>query len=275
MSNHTTFKIGGAADFVVLPENESQLLCLMEQLRGTPYFVIGNGSNLLVSDSGIRGVVIKINSNMSQITQQGNMLICQSGALLSKVASFALECGLGGFEFAAGIPGTIGGATVMNAGAYGGKMQDVVIKTKYIDESGCLNEITEHKFGHRQSIFSRINAVIIQSTILLHKKNKAEIKAEMADLAARRRRSQPLEYCSAGSVFKRPPGNFAGKLIEEAGLKGYRRGGAVISGKHCGFIINESNATFNDVVCLIKHIQSEVYKKFGVQLETEVKICGL
>ncbi len=275
MKNHTSFKIGGNADFLVLPENIDQISQTIKTFADVPIFVIGNGSNLLISDNGIRGIVIKVGSKLRGIRQSGNTLICQSGALLSEIAHFAQARGLGGFEFAAGIPGTLGGAVVMNAGAYDGEMKDVVIKTKYIDENGDIFETQKHNFGYRSSIFSNTKSIIAESTLLLYPKDKQIIKQRMADLARKRREKQPLEYCSAGSTFKRPDGYYAGKLIEDAGLRGYKIGGAAVSDKHCGFIINENNATFDEVVSLIRYVQSEVYKKFGVQLETEVKICGL
>ena len=183
VNNHTTFQIGGPAYFVVIPENQKQISHLIACLPNTDFFVIGNGSNLLVSDKGIRGVVIKINNNMNKITQNNNTLICQSGALLSRIASFALKCGLGGFEFAAGIPGTLGGAVVMNAGAYGREIKDVVVQTQYIDFCGNIRQVTQHDFGYRTSIFSDIKAIITECTLSLHKKNKDEIKAEMLKLA--------------------------------------------------------------------------------------------
>ncbi|MCK9478394.1 MAG: UDP-N-acetylmuramate dehydrogenase [Firmicutes bacterium] len=275
MKNHTSFKIGGPADFIVMPQNEEQISKVVKELSDIPIFVVGNGSNLLVSDNGIRGIVIKTNPNMSKIKQIENQLVCQSGALLSKIATFALRFGLGGFEFAAGIPGTLGGAVVMNAGAYGGEMKDVVVSTRYVDNLGDIHEVTNHDFGYRSSFFSNTKAIATQSALLLYQKDKDKIRAKMADLSARRRQKQPLEYCSAGSTFKRPKGHFAGKLIENAGLSGYRIGGATVSAKHCGFIINDANATFDDVMRLIEYVQSEVYKKFGVHLDTEVKICGL
>lgn len=274
MKNHTSFKIGGMADFLVQPENAAQISRLVRELSDVPIFVMGNGTNLLVSDKGIRGIVVKIYSGMNKISVNGSCLTCQSGALLSKIAAVALKHSLGGFEFAAGIPGTLGGAVVMNAGAFDGEMKDVVVSTRYIDETGELKETTEHGFGYRTSMFSAGRAIITESTLRLAEKNKDEIKSKMSLLAGKRREKQPLDMPSAGSIFKRPQGCFAGKLIQDAGLKGFRIGGAVVSQKHCGFIVNDGNATFDDVIRLIEHIKEEVYKKFNVVLDTEVKICG-
>ncbi|MDD3766847.1 MAG: UDP-N-acetylmuramate dehydrogenase [Eubacteriales bacterium] len=274
MKNHTTFKIGGKADFLVQPSSEEQISRLVKEIKDVPIFVMGNGSNLLVSDKGIAGIVVKICRLMSRVFVDGDVLKCQSGALLSAIAATALKNSLGGFEFAAGIPGTLGGAISMNAGAYGGEMKDVVILSRYVDENGDIITVTNHQFGYRKSVFTGTKNIITQSEIKLYKKDPAEIKALMQDLSKRRKEKQPLELCSAGSTFKRPEGCFAGKLIEEAGLKGFRIGGACVSTKHCGFVVNDADATFEDVVRLIEHIQNEVQKKFGVTLETEVKICG-
>lgn len=273
MKNHTSFRIGGVADFLVLPVNADQISRLFKELDDVPVFVMGNGSNLLVSDKGIRGIVVKISGNMNNISVRDNILSCQSGALLSSIASIALRHSLGGFEFAAGIPGTLGGAVMMNAGAYDGEMKDVVISTAYVDENGDINETTEHDFGYRKSFFSGKRCVITSSRIKLFEKNAMEIKEKMNDLSKRRRDKQPLECYSAGSTFKRPEGYYAGALIQEAGLRGHRIGGAVVSPKHCGFIINDGTATFDDVVNLIKYVQDTVQSKFGVRLDTEVKIC--
>lgn len=274
MKNHTTFKIGGKADFLVQPSSEEQISRLVKEIKDVPIFVMGNGSNLLVSDKGIAGIVVKICRLMSRVFVDGDVLKCQSGALLSAIAATALKNSLGGFEFAAGIPGTLGGAISMNAGAYGGEMKNVVILSRYVDENGDIITVTNHQFGYRKSVFTGTKNIITQSEIKLYKKDPAEIKALMQDLSKRRKEKQPLELCSAGSTFKRPEGCFAGKLIEEAGLKGFRIGGACVSTKHCGFVVNDADATFEDVVRLIEHIQNEVQKKFGVTLETEVKICG-
>jgi UDP-N-acetylmuramate dehydrogenase len=206
----------------------------------------------------------------------GNYIESESGVLLSKLANMALQNGLTGLEFASGIPGTVGGAVVMNAGAYGGEMKDVVIETKYIDEKGNINIITgeQHGFGYRTSIFQRTNKIIVNSKFKLKYGDKNKIKEEMDDLNKRRRDKQPLEMPSAGSIFRRPEGYYAGKLIQDSGLAGYSIGGAQVSPKHCGFIVNTGNATAQDVLQLIKHIQETVKSKFGVELQTEVKVVG-
>ncbi|OQB14529.1 MAG: UDP-N-acetylenolpyruvoylglucosamine reductase [Firmicutes bacterium ADurb.Bin193] len=277
MKNHTSFRIGGLADFIVMPNGAEQISAIVKEFHDVPLFVMGNGSNMLVSDNGIRGIVIKICENMKDISLEGNILTCQSGALLSSIASYALKNSLGGFEFASGIPGTVGGAVVMNAGAYDGEMKDVVISTVYIDENGDVHEITgdAHEFGYRKSIFSGKRWIIIENRLKLFEKPRDEIKAKMQEFAKLRRDKQPLECYSAGSIFKRPEGYYAGKLIEDAGLRGFRIGGACVSQKHCGFIVNDRNASFDDVASLIRHVQNAVEDKFGVKLETEVKICGL
>jgi UDP-N-acetylmuramate dehydrogenase len=275
MKNHTSFRIGGMADFMVKPRDAGQIAALVKTRGGVPLFVAGNGSNLLVSDDGIRGVVVKIRETMRKITADGDTLVCESGALLSEIAAFALRHSLGGFEFAAGIPGTLGGAVVMNAGAYGGEMKDVTVLTEYVDEHGEIRETDAHGFGYRTSVFSGKNCMITKSRLRLRAGNPQEIRAKTRELAQARREKQPLDRYSAGSTFKRPEGYFAGKLISDAGLRGYRIGGAAVSAKHCGFIINENNATCEDVLALIAHVRDEVRRQFGVCLEIEVKLCGL
>ena len=272
MKNHTLFKIGGNADFLVQPNSVEQISRLIKLLKDIPYLVIGNGSNLLVCDEGVRKVIIKISNLLSKIEVNENIIYAESGAFLSKIANVAYNEGLSGFEWAAGIPGTLGGAVIMNAGAYGGEMKDVVVSTTYIDENGDMQKTSDHKFGYRTSVFEDKKCIIIGSEISLQPKNKDEIKAYMNELSEKRHSKQPLEYPSAGSTFKRPDGLYAGKLIEDAGLRGYSIGGATVSEKHCGFIINSGNATFNDVMNLIEYVQGKVYEQFGVELETEVKI---
>ena len=273
LAKHTTFKIGGPADFLVLPETIGQIKALLSEFEKP--FILGNGSNLLVSDKGIRGVVIKLASNFSDIKVSGDIIEAQCGALLSKVAKVALEHSLSGLEFASGIPGTLGGGVYMNAGAYGGELKDVVISSKYITPDGEIKEITDHGFSYRKSVFSGTDNIILSSKIKLFPNCYDEIRETMSDLAKRRQEKQPVHLPSAGSTFKRPEGHFAGKLIEDAGLKGYRIGGACVSEKHSGFVVNDQNATFSDVYSLINHIKKTVYEKFGVMLEEEVKICGL
>ena len=278
MKKHTSFKIGGPADFLVTPCSVQSLcevikLCKKENL---PIFIMGNGTNLLVSDKGIRGVVVKIYDNLNRYTVKGDCIEAYGGILLSKLSNIALENELTGLEFASGIPGTLGGAVAMNAGAYGGEMKDVVVETEFIDKDGNLKIIRgdEHQFGYRTSFIQKQSAIAVRSVIQLKKGERAAIKALIDDLTARRQDKQPLEMPSAGSVFKRPEGYFAGKLIEECGLRGYSIGGAQVSEKHCGFIVNKGNATSKDIIDLIRHIQKTVKEKFGVDLQTEIRIVG-
>ncbi|MBQ6998785.1 MAG: UDP-N-acetylmuramate dehydrogenase [Clostridia bacterium] len=274
MDKHTSFKIGGNADFMVLPENIKQIKDVVTVLKdnGIRYTVIGNGSNLLVDDAGIRGVVIKLAKNFSQVVVTDNTIISRCGALLSRIANVALQNSLTGFEFAAGIPGTLGGAVIMNAGAYGGEMKDVVVETTYMTAEGDIRTVSgaEHGFGYRKSAFEK-GDIILESTLVLQKGDKDAISAQMSELNAQRRAKQPLEFPSAGSAFKRPEGYFAGKLIQDAGLKGYKIGGASVSEKHSGFIVSDGTATCADVLALIDYVQNEVYNKFKVKLEPEVR----
>jgi len=278
MKNHTSFKIGGPADFFVTPCSVYSLcevikLCNNEKL---PIFIMGNGTNLLVSDKGIRGVVVKIYDNLSDFHVKEDCIEAYGGILLSKLSDIALENGLTGFEFASGIPGTLGGAVAMNAGAYGGEMKDVVVETEYIDKEGNIKIVRgeEHQFGYRTSFIQKQSGIAVKSLIKLKKGDKSSIKALIDDLTARRRDKQPLEMPSAGSVFKRPEGYFAGKLIEDCGLRGYSIGDAQVSEKHCGFIVNKGNATAKDILDLIRYIQKTVKDKFSVDLQTEVRIVG-
>lgn len=278
MAKHTSFKIGGSADVLVTPEETSQIERIVQLCKdtSTPYIVIGNGSNLLVRDKGIRGVVIKTFDKMNKCYAKDDKIFSQSGALMSKLANLALEHELTGLEFASGIPGTVGGAVVMNAGAYGPEMKDVVLQTTYMDNEGNIKTISneEHRFGYRTSILQEQGSIVLETVLGLKKGNRDQIKALMDELSRRRRESQPLDMPSAGSVFKRPEGYFAGKLIQDCGLKGFCIGGAQVCEKHCGFIINTGNATAKDVENLIKYIQQTVKEKFGVELKTEVKIVG-
>lgn len=274
MKNHTSFKIGGNADFVVLPESVEEVEKVVSALKenGIRYTVMGNGSNLLVDDAGIRGVVIKLARNFSAATVGGNTISADSGILLSKLSNIALENSLSGLEFASGIPGTLGGAVIMNAGAYGGEMKDVVVKTVYLDSNGEVKSVegADHGFGYRKSMFTSKD-VVLHSTLVLSQGNKDEIKNKMSELNSQRKAKQPLEFPSAGSAFKRPEGYFAGKLIQDAGLKGYKIGGASVSEKHSGFIISDGSATCSDVLALIDHIQKEVFRQFSVELESEIR----
>lgn len=273
MSRHTTFGIGGPADlFLEVSDKETALwtLSLLRE-REIPYVILGKGSNLLVSDDGIRGAVLRYND--ASIKRDGDLLIAGSGVSLAKLATFAMQESLAGLAFAHGIPGTLGGACVMNAGAYGGEMKEVVIETAFLDAD--LNEKTvrgeEHEFGYRTSVFKKQPpALILGSTLKLVEGDADSIRADMADFANRRREKQPLEYPSAGSTFKRPAGHFAGALIEQCGLKGCTVGGAQVSEKHAGFVINRGGATAQDVKTLIEQIQNTVLRETGVALECEI-----
>ncbi len=278
MSRHTSFKIGGKADLFLMPETEEQLRDVMKEARdkGIPTFIMGNGSNLLVGDKGIRGAVISLYKKMNKIEVNGERIHAGCGALLRSVSSVALETGLSGFEFASGIPGTVGGGICMNAGAYGSEMKDIVESVRYMDSDGNILEagLNDCCFGYRKSFFSEEGYIVIGCTFKLKKGNQSEIREKIKDFTNRRVTKQPIEKPSAGSVFKRPEGYFAGALIEEAGLKGYSVGGAEVSRKHAGFIVNKGNATAKDVLDLIKHIQKVVYEKNGVMLEPEIKLVG-
>ena len=277
MSEHPSFRTGGTARFFVTPSTEDELAKLVCTLRqnGKKYTVIGNGSNLLFSDSGFDGTVICIGRQMSQIEVAGDRIYAMAGALLSRIAAVAQRESLAGFEFASGIPGSLGGAVVMNAGAYGGEMKDVVTKTRYISADSTIKTIEgdAHGFAYRESVFAP-DDIILSSEITLKKGNADDIKALMAELNAKRREKQPLEYPSAGSTFKRPEGYFAAKLIDDAGLRGFSVGGAMVSRKHCGFVINYDNATSTDIFNLMKEVRKIVFDKFGVTLEPEVRLIG-
>lgn len=277
MKNHTSFRIGGPADIFVSVTSEDEItgsLSFFSQ-HDIPVTVIGNGSNLLVSDRGIEGAVVCISKGFSAVECNVNEICAQSGALLSRIANTALEHSLTGVEFASGIPGTVGGAVVMNAGAYGGEMKDCVVTTRYVDSNGTICTCTgdEHKFGYRKSRFTN-GEIILSVTLSLQNGSRDDIKETMRSLAEKRRDKQPLEYPSAGSTFKRPEGAYAAKLIDDAGLRGYSVGDAAVSDKHCGFVINKGNASFEDVITLMKHIQLTVSEKFGYILEPEVRILG-
>lgn len=276
MKNYTTFKIGGPADILIKPDSIINLVQAIKLCRahGVPYYILGNGSNLLVADEGFRGVVIQIYTNLDEIKVEGNTVTAQAGALLSKIANKALEHSLTGFEFAHGIPGTLGGAVVMNAGAYDGEMKHVLISCDVLDSEGHIIALSNEdlELGYRKSIIQKKGYIVLSATIGLKEGNKEEISARMKELMARRKEKQPLDKPSAGSTFKRPEGYFAGKLIMDSGLKGYQIGGAMISDKHSGFVVNNGGATFKDVENLIKHVQEVVKEKYQVVLEPEVKI---
>ena len=276
MKNHTTFKIGGMADEFCEAESIDEIIRLIDYAKDKkiPYFVIGNGSNVLVSDKGIRGLVIKISGAFSEFEVLGDIISAKSGALLSTLARAAQKNSLSGMEFASGIPGTLGGALYMNAGAYGGTMAGIVKSVTYLKDGKITKLEDGFNFGYRKSIFADICAVILEAELRLKAGDAAEIRAKMEEYKQSRTEKQPLNLPSAGSVFKRPQGHFAGRLIEDAGLKGYKIGGAEVSEKHAGFIVNTGDATAEDVLSLIKHIQKIVKAEFGVELETEVKLMG-
>ena len=277
MSKHTTFRIGGAAEVFAAPDaRELPQLLAMAKGADVPVTVIGNGSNLLVGDRGIRGLVIEIGERMSEVRIEGTILVAGAGALLSKAAQTAAAAGLGGLEFAAGIPGSVGGAVVMNAGAYGGEMKDVLQSVKVLTEEGELLILTteELELGYRHSCVPERKYIVVEATMELSAKPEEEIRAYMAELRAKRIEKQPLEYPSAGSTFKRPEGYFAGKLIMDAGLRGYTVGGAQVSEKHCGFVINKGGATAADVRQLMQDVHDRVKEQFDVELEPEVKLIG-
>ena len=278
MKKHTTFRIGGPADYFIVPteiEEIRAVVSLCEEM-GMPYYVIGNGSNLLVADKGFRGVILQIYKAMNQVKIEGNVITAQAGASLAQIAKEALEHALTGFEFAAGIPGTLGGAVRMNAGAYGGEIKDILTKATVLTKEGEVVELSkeELEFGYRTSIIERTGQIVLKAEIELSPGKREEIKAVMDDLRKKRVSKQPLEFPSAGSTFKRPEGHFAGKLIQDAGLKGFRIGGAQVSEKHSGFVINTGNATASDVVELMRQVNEKVTDMFGVSLEPEVRRIG-
>ena len=277
MSRHTTFRVGGPADVLFLPESEEQLLQALSIAReaGVPCFVIGNGSNLVVKDGGIRGLVIALGEGMAAIARAGETLTAWAGASLARVSAYAQASGLSGLEFASGIPGTLGGGCAMNAGAYGGQLSDVLVDGRVLLD-GVVRTLTveEMQMGYRTSLPLRRGGIVISARFALTPDDPEVIAARMRELNARRRDKQPLNYPSAGSTFKRPEGYFAGALIEQAGLKGKRVGGAQVSEKHAGFIVNTGGATAADILTLIGTVQDEVADRFGVRLETEVRILG-
>ena len=278
MNRHTTFRIGGPADYFLLPSTAEEVKKILEicKEKELPYFILGNGSNLLVSDEGYCGVIIQLYRNYGGIIVEGTNIRAGAGALLSQIASAAKNASLTGFEFAGGIPGTLGGAVVMNAGAYGGEMKDVLKEVTVMTEQGEIMTIPAEKLemGYRTSLVKKAGYLVLEAVISLKAGDVEEIKAIMKDLTEKRVSKQPLEYPSAGSTFKRPEGYFAGKLIMDAGLRGYQVGGAQVSEKHCGFVINKGNATAADVCGLMKDVQEKVQEQFGVTLEPEVKFLG-
>lgn len=277
MKKHTTFRVGGPADVLVQPDETAleAILALCRQYH-VSYSFIGNGSNLLVGDKGIRGVVIEMTDPMGNIEVHGTRITAQAGAMLSKIANTAASNGLGGMEFAAGIPGSVGGAVVMNAGAYGGEMKDIIEKVYVLDENGAQLELDRDALdlGYRHSCIPEKKYIVTKVVLELVPRNEAEIRSEMKELNEKRAEKQPLQYPSAGSTFKRPEGYFAGKLIMDAGLRGYQVGGAQVSEKHCGFVINKGDATAADICQLMRDVSDKVQAQFGVVLEPEVKMIG-
>lgn len=283
MSRHTTFRIGGPAKVFVSPDNIEKIIKTIELLKKEEmeYFILGNGSNLLVADKGYTGIIVSTeNIKSASIEKEDGELtyICaEAGAMLSKVSVLAAESSLTGFEFAGGIPGTIGGAVSMNAGAYGGEIKDVIVSADVLMEDGKVIRFTkdELELSYRNSIIQKEKQLIVLAAEFAFKKgNKSEILAKMKDFSQRRRDKQPLEYASAGSTFKRPEGYFAGKLIDDAGLRGYRVGNVMVSEKHCGFVVNVGGGTCEEAKAVIAHVKDEVEKQFGVTLELEVRKLG-
>ena len=278
MKRHTTFRIGGPADFFLLPSTVDEVRGILEICREEelPYFILGNGSNLLVSDKGYRGVIIQLYRNCSNISVEGNEICASSGALLSQIAAAARNASLTGFEFAGGIPGTLGGAVFMNAGAYGGELKDVLKEAVVMTEQGEILTLPVEKLdmGYRTSRIKKAGYLVLEARLVLEQGDMDKIRDITKDLTEKRVSKQPLEYPSAGSTFKRPEGYFAGKLIMDAGLRGYQVGGAQVSEKHCGFVINKGNATAADVLTLIENVREKVQEQFGVTLEPEVKFLG-
>lgn len=278
MNKHTTFRVGGPADYFLTPETVEQVQKIVMFLKknNIPYYIVGNGSNLLVGDLGYRGAIIQIYQKMNQIRTDGEYIYADAGALLSKIAAEALSKGLTGFEFASGIPGTLGGAVMMNAGAYGGEIKQIIQEATVLTQTGEIikRTVDEMELSYRSSIFSKNGDIVLNAVLKFEKGNKEAIRARMDELKEQRVTKQPLEYPSAGSTFKRPEGYFAGKLIQDAGLRGFQVGGAQVSEKHCGFVINKDHATAGDIVSLMEQVSDKVEAQFGVRLEPEVKRLG-
>lgn len=278
MSLHTTFRVGGPAELYLMPGSGSQLIALVKLFKqlGAPYLIIGNGSNILVGDKGIRGAVIEVGKAIGDISVDGSRITAEAGVLLSKLSASAARNGLSGLEFASGIPGSLGGAVYMNAGAYGGEMKDVIAEVSYIDESGEVQTVSGSMcdFGYRHSIFSGGGKIILSAALELTPDDPEAIRERISTLTEKRVSKQPVDKASAGSTFKRPEGYFAAALIEECGLKGYSVGGAEVSQKHSGFVVNNGGASAADVLAVIRHVQQTVRDKKGVDLETEVKLIG-
>lgn len=278
MKHHTTFRIGGSADVMIMPNTEEEIveIIALSNKHNIPYTIVGNGSNILVTDKGIRGLVIKIADNFSDVQIEGNLVYAQSGARLTAISRKIYEAELTGFEFASGIPGTVGGGVYMNAGAYDSEMKNVIKTVRALDKTGNVIELSneEMHFGYRKSRAMEDSLIILSVVIELKHGDKAAIKAKIDDFTNKRVTKQPVSEFSAGSTFKRPEGHFAGKLIEETGLRGYTIGHAKISEKHCGFVINKGDSTCEDMLKFIQKVKHKVYEKTGVKLEEEIKIIG-
>ena len=278
MAAHTTFAVGGPADFLVLARDADDVREAIDAARAcdAPWRVIGCGSNVLVADAGLPGVVVKVGPAMARITVEGDCIRAQAGATNEDVAAAALEAGLSGYEFASGIPGSIGGAAIMDAGAYDGEFKDVGVAVTCLFPDGSVREVLaeEADWGYRHSMMMDAGCIVLEAVIRLKPADREEIRAKMDDLAERRASKQPLELPSAGSTFKRPTGYFAGKLIQDAGMRGHRVGGAMVSEKHCGFVVNAGGATAADVLQVIRDVQDAVFARDGVRLETEVRLWG-
>lgn len=277
MKLHTTFRIGGSADFFVKPESEDEIKALIECAGkyNTAYYILGGGSNLLVNDEGYRGLIIQLGDEFGGIEMYDETtVIAKAGARLSKVGNFAASKGLAGFEFASGIPGTVGGAVVMNAGAYGGEIKNIIVSASVLTSDNRIQmlSVDELELGYRTSIIQRKGWTVLSAKFKLEHGDEERIREYIKELAIRRREKQPLEYPSAGSTFKRPEGYFAGKLIEDAGLKGFSIGGARVSDKHAGFVINTGGATASDVIRLTDEIKKKIMEIYGIKLELEVKV---
>lgn len=278
MKNHTTFRIGGAAKILLLPDTDAEIISVMRLCKeeNVACFIMGNGSNLLVSDRGFDGVIIKLFKNFSRVDIEDNIITAEAGAGLSGLSAEAMKHVLAGLIFASGIPGTVGGAVYMNAGAYGGEMKDIVFETEYIDKDLNIRTVKgdDHGFSYRNSIFQRNSGVILRTRMKLFKGDKESIAADMEKLARQRREKQPLNLPSAGSAFKRPEKDYAAKLIDDAGLRGFSIGGAQVSEKHAGFIVNKGGASAEDVLMLLEFVKSAVHRSFGVVLQEEIRFIG-
>lgn len=280
MKKHTSFRIGGEADYFLVIKTQKELKQVLEVCKkeNKEIFILGNGTNLLFTDKGFRGVILKLELNNIELKQENNefFITVEAGYPLTKLSKFALDNELEGLEFACGIPGTIGGAIRMNAGAYGGEMKDIVISTRYMDLKGNIKELNleQHEFSYRNSVFSKNDFIILSTTIKLKKGNKEIIKQKVLENNQSRIKNQPLEFPNAGSTFKRKEGIITAKLIDEAGLKGYSIGDACVSTKHAGFLINKGNASFEDMNKLIKHIQETLLEKYNEKIELEVLVIG-